>query len=58
MTGRIERFRGRPAINANFWDQYHIPRVAGRQPTPEPGNGLDGRKPVESDGPVDRYSRG
>ena len=30
VTGRIERFRGRPAINANFWDQYHIPRVAGR----------------------------
>ncbi len=25
VTGRIERFRGRPAINASFWHQYKIP---------------------------------
>jgi tetratricopeptide (TPR) repeat protein len=25
VTGRIERFRGRPAINANFWHQYNLP---------------------------------
>ena len=26
VTGRIERFRGRPAINASFWHQYTIPQ--------------------------------
>lgn len=25
VTGRIERFRGKPAINASFWHQYKIP---------------------------------
>ena len=26
VTGRIERFRGRPAINASFWHQYNVPQ--------------------------------
>ena len=26
VTGRIERFRGRPAINASSWHQYKIPQ--------------------------------
>ena len=26
VTGRIERYRGKPAINASFWHQYKIPQ--------------------------------